>query len=110
MTAMASCVKGLAVPGPAPGPWAANAALVQIRAADTDVTARTVRDVMTISCDEEVLQDTDDSRYGFENLVMRMSSREENLARLRSSLWRNHSQLIQLACCRLWSALRRGVR
>jgi hypothetical protein len=33
MIAMTSCVKGLAVPGPPPGPWEASAALAQSTAA-----------------------------------------------------------------------------
>jgi hypothetical protein len=33
MIAMISCVKGLAVPGPPPGPWEASAALAESMAA-----------------------------------------------------------------------------
>jgi hypothetical protein len=56
MIAMTSCVKGLAVPGPVPGPWEASAALAQSTAAagisesaKGDFQSHFLCDAMTIS-------------------------------------------------------------
>src|ERR1700694_840157 len=63
MTAMASWVKLLAVPGPTPGPWEATAAWAHGNPAAADMMAKTKRDMrdvaMPISCDEEAFR-----RYG----------------------------------------------
>ena len=66
MIAIASCVKLLAVPGPAPGPCEAKAALAHNKPATTDEAAKANRDsrcvmkydAMTISCDEKLSEDT----------------------------------------------------
>jgi hypothetical protein len=71
--AIASWVKLLAVPGPPPGPWDARAGLANNEAASIDVAAKAKADirsifrddVMTISCDEKLSEDTDDSLYRF---------------------------------------------
>jgi hypothetical protein len=57
MIAMTSCVKGLAAPGPTPGPWEASAGLAQSKAAagisesaKGDLQSHFLGDAMTISC------------------------------------------------------------
>jgi hypothetical protein len=70
---MASCVKLLAVPGPPPGPWDAKAALTHNKLATVEVAAKVKCDIrgilrdnaMTISCDEQVAEDTDNILYRF---------------------------------------------
>jgi hypothetical protein len=70
MIAMTSCVKGLAVPGPVPGPWEASAALAQNAAAagisesaKDELQPHFIRDAMSIS--SEFAEDTDRSLRRF---------------------------------------------
>jgi hypothetical protein len=69
MIAITSCVKLLAVPGPPPGPCEAKVAPVHDRQATIAVAAKAKRDMrddaMTISCDEKLSEDTDDSLRRF---------------------------------------------
>jgi hypothetical protein len=69
--AMASCVKLLAVPGPPPGPCEAKAALAANKPAAVDEVTNATRDIrcirrnhaMTISCDDQVAEDTDENVF-----------------------------------------------
>jgi hypothetical protein len=75
--AIASWVKLLAVPGPPPGPWDAKAGLADSKAVIAGAAAKASckipglfrgifrDDAMTISCDEKLSEDTDDSLYRF---------------------------------------------
>jgi hypothetical protein len=72
-------VELLALPGPPPGPWDANAALAHNKQAAANGVTKAARDIrgnfrddailrddaMTISCDRKRSEDTDGSLYRF---------------------------------------------
>jgi hypothetical protein len=71
MIAIVSCVKGLAVPRPPPGPCEAKAAVADSKLAAIAAVAKARCDplvrnkAMIISCDAKFPEDTDDSLFRF---------------------------------------------
>src|SRR5215211_7212156 len=115
MIAIASCVRPLAVPGPAPGPCDAKAASPQHRPVTVDATTATrkirplaANPVMATSHDEHTAEDTAIVYAGGwpgSGKPGRELCRNE-IVRFASCLWRSRSDPIHVICFKL--DLRRG--